>query len=310
MVDGVLLGLVQSVLGKGHVTSKGNYAFHCPSCNHKKPKLEVNLLTNTKTENPWHCWACDIKGKTLYTLFKSLKTNPEKYQELNSILGSTQKIDHIKFEGKVELPKEYKSFTNLSKHDISARQALNYIKQRNISLIDILKYNIGYCEFGKYTNKIIIPNYSNGGKLNYFIARSFEKDPIKKFDAPSADKNSIIGFENLINWDLPVILCEGAFDAISIKRNAIPLYGKTLSKELYKRLLHNDVKTIYLALDNDALKSTLKIAGDLLHSGKEIYIIELDGKDPNEMGFHQFTNLVQKSQPFTFSDFLLLKLTM
>lgn len=310
MVDGVLLGLVQSVLGKGHVTSKGNYAFHCPSCNHKKPKLEVNLLTNTKTENPWHCWACDIKGKTLYTLFKSLKTNSEKYQELNSILGSTQKIDHIKFEGKVELPKEYKSFTNLSKHDISARQALNYIKQRNISLIDILKYNIGYCEFGKYANKIIIPNYSNGGKLNYFIARSFEKDPIKKFDAPSADKNSIIGFENLINWDLPVILCEGAFDAISIKRNAIPLYGKTLSKELYKRLLHNDVKTIYLALDNDALKSTLKIAGDLLQSGKEIYIIELDGKDPNEIGFYQFTNLVQKSQPFTFSDFLLLKLTM
>ena len=30
-----------------------------------KPKLEVNLIPNTKNENPWHCWACDSKGKTI-----------------------------------------------------------------------------------------------------------------------------------------------------------------------------------------------------------------------------------------------------
>ena len=29
MVNGILLGLVQSILGKGHIASKGNYAFHC-----------------------------------------------------------------------------------------------------------------------------------------------------------------------------------------------------------------------------------------------------------------------------------------
>jgi len=308
MINGILLGLIQSVLGKGHVTSKGNYAFHCPSCNHRKPKLEVNLITNTKNENPWHCWACDIKGKTLSSLFKTIKVSSEKYSELNSILGTTVKVDNIRANTEVSLPKEYKPLINLSKNDITAKQALHYIKQRNISLIDIFKYQIGYCEYGRFANKIIIPNYSNNGKLNYFIARSFEKDPSVKFDAPSADKNSVIGFENLINWDLPIILCEGAFDAITIKRNAIPLYGKTLSKELYKRLLYNDVKTIYLALDNDALKSTLKIAGDLLQSGKEIYVIKLNGKDPSDMGFEQFTKLIQKAEPFTFSDFVSLKL--
>jgi DNA primase len=308
MVNSILLGLIQSVLGKGNITSKGNYAFHCPSCNHKKPKLEVNLIPTTKNENPWHCWACDIKGKTIKSLFNTLKVESNKYSELNSILGTTYKTDHIENNIKVELPKEYKPLFNLSKHDISARQALFYLKQRQISLIDILKYKIGYCEYGKYSNKIIIPNYSVDGKLNYFIARSFENDPNRKYDAPSADKNSIIGFENLINWEVPIILCEGAFDAITIKRNAIPLYGKTLSKQLYKRLLHNDIKTIYLALDNDALKSTLKIAGDLLHSGKEIYVIQLDGKDPSDIGFEHFTNLIQKAQPFTFSDLFSLKL--
>jgi hypothetical protein len=45
----------------------------------------------------------------------------------------------------------------------------------------------------------------------------------------SSDKN-IIGFENMINWNVPIVLCEGAFDAIAIKRNAIPLFGKNISK--------------------------------------------------------------------------------
>ena len=308
MVNGILLGLVQSVLGKGNATSKGNYAFHCPLCNHRKPKLEINLVPTTKNENPWHCWACDIKGKTIASLFKSLKTDREKYSELNSILGTTSKIDHSEFNLNVELPKEYKPLYNLSKTDIIAKHALSYVKKRGITPTDILKYQIGYCETGRYANKIIIPNYDVEGKLNYFIARSFEKDPSRKYDAVSTDKNLIIGFENLINWDLPVILCEGAFDAIAIKRNAIPLYGKTMSKQLTKKLLSNNIKDIYLALDSDALKSTLKIAGDLLHSGKRLHVVKLEGKDPSDMGFEHFTHLVQNSQEFTFSDLFSLKL--
>ena len=308
MVNGILLGLVQSILGKGHIASKGNYAFHCPFCNHRKPKLEVNLIPNTKNENPWHCWACDSKGKTIKSLFKLLKVESNKYSELNSILGTTYKTDDIINYKEVELPKEYKPLFNLNRNNIIARHALTYIKRRGLTVEDILKYQIGYCESGHFANKIIIPNYSSEGKLNYFIARSFEKDPLRKYDAPSADKNSIIGFENLINWNLPIILCEGAFDAIAIKRNAIPLYGKTLSRALTKKLLSNNIKSIYLALDNDALKSTLKIAGDLLQSGKEIYVIKLDGKDPSDIGFEHFTNLVQHAKQFTFSDLFSLKL--
>ena len=308
MVNGVLLGLVQSVLGKGNATSRGNYSFHCPFCNHRKPKLEINLVPTTKNENPWHCWACDTKGKTIRSLFKGVKVDGSKYSELNTILGTTYKTDKIELTQEVELPKEYKPLYNLSRNDVTARQALAYVKRRGITPIDILKYQIGYCESGQYTNKIIIPNYSADGKLNYFIARSFEEDPFRKFDAPSADKNSIIGFENLINWDLPVILCEGAFDAIAIKRNAIPLYGKTLSNQLKKKLLSNNVKNIYLALDSDALKSTLRIAGDILQSGKTLHVVKLDGKDPSDMGFENFTELIQQSQEFTFSDLFSLKL--
>jgi DNA primase len=79
-----------------------------------------------------------------------------------------------------------------------------------------LKYNIGYCEEGRYNNRIIVPSYDANGELNYFIARDINPNSKKKYDAPKCNKNELIGLEYFINWDVPVILCEGIFDAIAI----------------------------------------------------------------------------------------------
>ena len=307
MVNQILLGLVESVLGKSNPTARGNHAFYCPFCHHKNPKLEVNLIPNKKKENLWHCWVCDKKGKTLFGLFKALKVSTDKKIQLKDILGTTEKYDIIVSNIKVELPPEYKSLYNLNKSDIHARHALAYLKRRGIATQDILKYQIGYCENGRYANKIIIPTYNADGQLDYFVARSFEKEPSRKYDAPSSDKN-IIGFENMINWNIPIVLCEGAFDAIAIKRNAIPLFGKNISKKLMQKLVTSEVKKVYLALDKDAIKSTYKIAKQLLEAGKKLFVVDLDDKDPADMGFALFTSKIQQSQEFTFSSLLNLKL--
>jgi DNA primase len=308
MVNQILLGLVESVLGKSNPTARGNHAFYCPFCHHKNPKLEVNLIPNKKKENLWHCWVCDKKGKTLFGLFKALKVSVDKRTQLKDILGTTEKYDVVVSNTKVELPSEYKSLYNLTKSDIHARHALAYLRRRGITTQDILKYQIGYCENGRYANKIIIPTYNADGQLDYFVARSFEKEPSRKYDAPSSDKN-IIGFENMINWNIPIVLCEGAFDAIAIKRNAIPLFGKNISKKLMQKIVTSEVKKVYLALDKDAIKSTYKIAKQLLEAGKKLFVVDLDDKDPADMGFALFTNKIQKSQEFTFSSLLNLKLS-
>lgn len=309
MVNQILLGLVQSVLGRSTPTARGNHSFNCPFCNHKNPKLEVNLIPNKKNENFWHCWVCDAKGKTLFGLFKRLKVSNEKRTQLQEILGTTDKYETIVADSKVELPKEYKPLYNLTKSDIHARHALAYLKKRGLTMVDVLKYQIGYCENGRYANKIIIPTFNADGQLDYFVARSFEKEPARKYDAPSSDKN-IIGFENMINWNVPIVLCEGAFDAIAIKRNAIPLFGKNISKKLMQKLVTSEVKKVYLALDKDAIKSTFKIAEQLLKAGKKLFVVDLDDKDPADMGFALFTNKIQQSQPFTFSSLLNLKLSL
>ncbi len=308
MVNQILLGLVESVLGKSNPTARGNHAFKCALCNHKNPKLEINLIPNKKNENLWHCWVCDAKGKTLFSLFKRLKVSTQKRTQLKDILGTTDKYDTVVASSNVELPKEYKPLYNLTKSDINARHALAYLKKRGLTMVDILKYQIGYCENGRYANKILIPTYNSEGILDYFIARSFEREPSRKYDAPSSDKN-IIGFENMINWNIPVVLCEGAFDAIAIKRNAIPLFGKNISNKLMKKLVKSDVKKVYLALDKDAVKATYKIAKQLLEAGKKLFVVDLDDKDPADMGFTLFTSKIQQSQEFSFSSLINLKLS-
>jgi len=307
MVNQSLVALTNSVLGSGKSTARGNYAYHCPLCHHTKPKLEVNLSENSKGENPWHCWVCDKKGKKLYQLFRAVSASSEKMAELKAIVKYVGKETDTIINEIVKLPKEYQTFENIKQSNIEGRQALAYLKSRNISMDDILKYNIGYCATGRYSKMIIIPSYDSNGTLNYFTGRSFEKEPYIKYKNPSVSRD-IIPFELYINWNLPLILCEGPFDALSIKRNAIPLLGKNIQSNLMKKIVTSSVEKIYIALDKDAQKQALTFCERLMNEGKEVYLVDLQDKDPGEMGFDNFTKLIQETYPITFSGLLERKL--
>ena len=307
MVNQLLVTLVNSVLGSGKATARNNYAYHCPFCNHHKPKLEVNLTENKEGKNPWHCWACNVKGTTIYSLFKQLKTTADKFSELSSLVKTSKSIKDFKVNNTISLPDEFISLSHGKLNDISAKHAIAYLNKRNISKHDIIKYNIGYCNNGLYANMIIIPTYNAEGKLNYFTARSFENDPYIKYRNPSVSRD-IIPNEHLINWNVPIILCEGLFDAMAIKRNAIPLLGKNIQKSLMKKIVTSLVDKIYIALDKDAIKQALQFCEKLMAEGKEVYLVDLQDKDPSEMGFKNFTKLIQKTIPLTYYNLMEQKL--
>jgi DNA primase len=297
MVNELLVNLVNNVLGAGKRTARGNQAYSCPFCHHQKPKLEVNFTENKQGNNPWQCWVCGKKGKTIKSLFNQVKVDISHFQELKKLVKNVSDDYSLTTQVEsLELPKEFKSM--IENKDLIARHALSYLKKRNVTKYDILKYNIGYCENGLYANMIIIPSYDCDGKLNYFTARSIEKDPYVKYRNPDVSRD-IIPFELFINWDLPIILCEGPFDAMAIKRNVIPLLGKNIQPNLMKKLVESKVQKIYIALDNDAIKQALGFCEKLLDIGKEVYLVELLGKDPSELGFENFTKLIQNVSPLT-----------
>lgn len=307
MVNELLVNLVNTVLGTGKRTARGNQAYTCPFCNHHKPKLEINFSENKKGYNPWHCWVCNKRGTKISALFKQLKTSQDKFTELYKLVNEEKEYKTEVKNTNLKLPEEYQSLLN--NRDIITRHALSYLKSRGINKDDIEKYQIGYCEKGLYAKMIIIPSFDSNGKLNYFTGRSFEKDPYIKYRNPNTSRD-IIPFEMFINWNLPLVLCEGPFDAIAIKRNAIPLLGKNIQSNLMKKIITSQVKKIYIALDTDAIKQAIKFAEDFINEGKEVYFVELKDKDPSEMGFYNFTKLIQSTIPLTQYDLMEKKLSL
>jgi len=298
MVNHLLVNLVSSVLGAGKPTSGTNYSYNCPFCNHYKPKLEINFQENEEGVNHWHCWVCNKKGKKLVSLFKAVSAPDHKVQELKNYVKISYQEEHgVKTEA-LALPKEYKTLYGASTSEVTVRQALRYLRERGITPTDIKRYSLGYCESGRYKDMIIIPSYDENGVLNYFVGRNFGPGDIK-YKNPQASKN-IVGFDLLINWDSPIILCEGTFDAMAIKRNAIPLLGKILPEKLMKKIVSSSVKQIFIALDNDALKQAIQYCETLLNHGKEVFLVDLNEKDSSELGFANFAKLLHTSTPLTF----------
>ena len=302
-----LLGSIENILGKSQKRARDNYAFHCPFCNHCKPKLEINMVTNEEGKNFWECWVCKSRGQSIYSLVKQLKLPKSEAQEVLKYVKKGIKYEY-KNDDVVELPKEFQSLVTASNTSIIANKIRKYLNERGLSHNDFIKYNIGYTTTGDYGGRIIIPSYSESNRLNYFVGRTYERAYFK-YKNPEASKD-IVFFENLINWDKPIILCEGAFDAMSIRRNAVPILGKSLSPALWKRLLTGKVTDIYIALDTDAQVQALEIAEKLIAAGFRVFLIELLGKDPSEMGFKQFTELVQNATELDFSKIMLQKLNL
>ena len=162
---------------------------------------------------------------------------------------------------------------------------------------------MGFCSSGGYSNRIIIQSYDADGKLNYFLARDIFPNSKFKYKNPPMSKDTV-AFELFINWNEPIILCEGAFDAIAIRNNVIPLLGKFPSKTLIKRLVEKKVKTIYVALDNDAKKDAIKLSKFLMDYGISTYLLEMNDKDPSELGFTKFWDIVKNTKQSKFSDII------
>lgn len=297
-------GLLDGHLGFGSTHKNDEASYNCPFCNHYKKKLQVNL-----TSYRWHCWVCNSKGNTIYTLLKKSQASESVLTKAKELTGSsiprsfTTNID-VK---SVTLPDEYIPLWKGNSNSPYFKNALHYILEvRKLSKYDILKYQIGYCESGDYGGMVIIPSYNQHGMLNYFVGRSFYNTATIKHKNPEISKD-VIGFENLIDWSQPITLVEGAFDAIATKRNAIPLFGKKLLPQLRTKIIENRVQIINVALDPDAMADAVEEIEYFLSLGIQVRRVNLT-QDPSDTGFEQMTQLIRQTQNVTLYDLITLKM--
>ncbi len=302
------LKILNETLGNHRKTSKEEYYFKCPACNHRKHKLAINL-----DKNAFHCWVCDYRGRNIRRLIRRFgsyiklqkwdsitdRTDLERFADLFMETGNTED------KTKIQLPQE---FISLCSKNIPATglYALRYLQSRGITKEDILKWKIGYCFEGEYRNRIIVPSFDDDGDCSYFIARSYSGDSYK-YKNPQASKNVVFN-ELFIDWSKDLVLVEGVFDAL-VAGNAVPILGSTLrsGSELLRKIVRNDTP-VYIALDPDAAAKERRIIEMLLRYDIELYKIDVsEYEDVGSMPKEVFEERKQRARFIDNDNYLLLE---
>jgi DNA primase len=299
-----IINILDSALGVGSSLKGNEQAHHCPFCNHHKKKLQINL-----DNQRWHCWVCDSKGRSISSLLRKLNVDIRDIGVVRDVYGDEPEYDSKEeYVAKLQLPKEFKQLYFYPKSINPAyNQALHYLNKRGITKADIVKYNIGYCEDGLYSGRVIIPSYDDNGELNYFVARSFYEDEKMKYKNPPVSRDVIV-FENMINWNEPITLVEGVFDSFSVKRNVVPLLGKFLLSKLKNKIMEKGVKDVTIMLDSDAVEDSTKHTEWFQKNGIKVRNIIPTDKDAGEMGFKKVNELLKEAKETGWDDLVLSKL--
>ena len=295
--------LDKALKSKGQNLKKVNeYMWWSPFVQHHKPKLQVNVQTGK-----WHCWVSNQGGHNLFQLLKQVGAPRELYKELSDTLGTTYYTSEKKDDKQVtlNLPKEAKPLWN-GGDSVQKLHALKFIYERGLDMSDVIRYNLHYCLNGIYQNRIIIPSYDSNGQLNYFVGRDFYKGGMK-YKNPPVPKD-IIGFDLYVNWSEPIVLFYCVFDAMAIKNNSIPLFGKTILPKLYKKIVENRVSHVTICLDDDAFKDSIEMASKFMDNGIEVNFVKLKGKDPSDLGYKNMINQLDTSTGMNFKELMRMKI--
>jgi len=263
-----LVELLEEVLGDHglHYPNRGQISFNCPVCDdgRNKHNLEVNYI-----DNVYKCWACGDSENTHGALGRIFdKYGNKKQKKLYNVLKPETVVKREKKKKTLKLPESFTLFKDSSPVYPVRRQALNYLKNRGITDEMIEKFGIGFCDKGDHAGRIIIPSYSTNGELNYYIARSWNPMSRAKYKNPEAEKDKIIFWESLIDWNKDIYLVEGAFDGLFLD-NPIPMLGKHMSELLFDTIYQKAKGNVIICLDGDAWNNAVKLYHEL--NGGELY---------------------------------------
>jgi DNA primase len=263
-----LVELLEDVLGDHglHYPNRGQISFNCPVCDDDRNKhnLEVNYI-----DNVYKCWSCGDSEGTHGPLGRIFdKYGNKKHKKLYNVLKPETVVKRERPKKTLKLPDGFTLFKDSSSVYPVRRQAMNYLKSRGITDEMIERYGIGFCDKGDHSGRIVVPSYNKNGELNYYIARSWNPMSRAKYKNPEAEKDKIIFWENLIDWNKDIFLVEGAFDGLFVN-NSIPMLGKHMSELLFETIYTKAKGDIIICLDADAWQNAIKLYHEL--SGGDLW---------------------------------------
>lgn len=216
-----ILEILNSIGIKYTKKSNRDVWFSCHLFTHRTDtKASSHIIHNRYDENHaiWYCFGCKQKG-TIIDMVQNLKNVPFKealmmveHHQHSVLLNDNVKPFYTK--RKIRLPSLFQSPDTEEEWD---KKFLDYLYNRNIEWWQIKRHNIGYCDSGKYSNRIIVP-VTLGKKLVTYVARAIIDD--KELNKVLNALNGTLGLFNsdYADFKKPAIISEGWADALAIER--------------------------------------------------------------------------------------------
>lgn len=289
--------LLEAAFGEGSLEpSEENFHLCCPVCDDtrkSKKKLYVSLETGW-----YNCWVCNTSGKNINFLFrKHAKQYSSQCQEL---FPDNAKISHEVVEEKiiVELPSDA-CLVGISGKDPDNRDVYRYLQNRGMTRLDMYRWRVCVSQEFYFRRKAIFPSFDADGNLNYYVARAIDQTKFKYHNA-KVPKSRVIFNEVDLDWNDPIILVEGVFDAVKCPDNTAIALGSTLSKEsqLFKKLRQHR-STVIVAFDEDAEMKSHAVCKKLHRAGCTVYKVTVRENDLGSRSKEAVEDILRTAEPWT-----------
>jgi hypothetical protein len=300
---------------KGHNVGKGNINVCCPFCiksgrGDDDFHMGINLTTLV-----YGCWRDSVhRGRKIERLVRALIDCS--YEEANTIVHGVALLEETDFasltknlwnenneeqETKKNIKKDLifpKDFVNICPSGLTSR-FYSYLQSRGFDDVSLLikKYELRCCLSGKWKNRVIIPLFFEG-ELVSWTGRSLYDDAFLRYQDLSVEesiihpKQFLLNYDNLLKGGEILFVCEGPFDALKVdfympeSHRSTCLFTKAMTEnQLYLlRNLSKVFKCVKILLDEDALSSSINIAGELAFL-KNVEFLSLPDeiKDPGNL---------------------------
>lgn len=216
---------------------------------------------------------------------------------------------------RIKMPHSFKTILEGKKNTLGIR-ARKYLEGRGFDLKLLDSMGIGYCDetppggefMDDFLGYIIIP-FTVKGRLVYYIARDFlgtrEKYRYKNLDVKKygIGKETLLYNEDALDIHEDIFIVEGWADALTMG-NAVALAGGlTLSPSQVYKIASSQCKRVIIALDDGFYKEGIIMANDLIEH-KEVYVLRLEGGDPNELGLNEVVEIYEYATQISFSQII------
>lgn len=296
--------LITYKFGDDYVTSGDEMLYHCPFCPEFGKRNNDRKLYVNKRTGKYHCFRCDTVGnfnRRINNLsFDVFKESGNAIDEILNFVNSKsqeEQIHNVYFRIPDKLLVDYPDTI-----------PYKYMVHRGFTPEMMKKYNIRAFGDQQFSNRIVIPNrVINNNWTDFYTCRAILDSMYPRYlNSKLSNKSEIVFNIDNIKFGESVIINEGCINSIIAGDNSVAILGKYASNNQILQIVAKEPRIIYISLDNDAKKNSLKLA-DIFHQklpSCEIRLVDLsDGKDAADLGRLNYLERIEESEVLYYGNF-------